>query len=118
MVMPYESHASLQSWIMSLEVYPPNIFLDRLFLHAKSTGDLGVPLPLGKKIGEHVSASVYSCWRLGDSPSEPPDKGEPYRTEFLVFDTDDPGAGSEGLTVINVVYRSECGIAEYNATGE
>ncbi|MEO0248156.1 MAG: hypothetical protein ABIN58_01180 [candidate division WOR-3 bacterium] len=43
--------------------------------------------------------------------------GETYRTDFLVFETDDPGAGSEGLAVINVVYWSGFGIAQPNDNG-
>ncbi len=44
-------------------------------------------------------------------------KGEPYRTEFMVFKTDDPSAGSGGLAVINVVYWSGFGIAQPNDDG-
>jgi len=43
--------------------------------------------------------------------------GKPYRTEFLVFRSDGPDSGLEGLAVINVVYWSGICIGQYNEDG-
>lgn len=50
MIMPSESHRLIAGPDSKFGVYVPHMLLDRLFLQAQGVSDLGVPLPLAKKV--------------------------------------------------------------------